>query len=35
MKTYTLDEMKDDFIGKIGTPEQARFEGGIAGLPYR
>lgn len=26
MKTYTLDEMKDEFIGKIGTPERDKFE---------
>lgn len=26
MKTYTLDEVKDDFIGKIGTPERDKFE---------
>lgn len=26
MKIYTLDEVKDDFIGKIGTPERDKFE---------
>ncbi|MBX2932224.1 MAG: helix-turn-helix transcriptional regulator [Chitinophagaceae bacterium] len=26
MKTYTLDEIQDELIGKIGTPERDRFE---------
>ena len=26
MKTYTLDEVQDQFIGKIGTPNRDRFE---------
>lgn len=26
METYTLDEMKDRFIGKIGTPKRDQFE---------
>ncbi|MFT4062980.1 MAG: DUF6157 family protein [Edaphocola sp.] len=26
MKTYTLDEVKDELIGKIGTPDRDRFE---------
>ena len=26
MKTYTLDEVQDQFIGKIGTPNRNRFE---------
>lgn len=26
MKTYTLDEVQDELIGKIGTPERDRFE---------
>lgn len=26
MKTYTLDEVQDNLIGKIGTPERDRFE---------
>lgn len=26
MKTYTLDEVQDKLIGKIGTPEHIRFE---------
>ena len=26
MKTYTLDEVQDKLIGKIGTPERDRFE---------
>ncbi len=26
MKTYTLDEVQDKMIGKIGTPERDKFE---------
>ena len=26
MKAYTLDEVQDKLIGKIGTPERDRFE---------
>jgi HTH-type transcriptional regulator / antitoxin HipB len=26
MKTYTLDEIQDNLIGKIGTPNRDRFE---------
>jgi hypothetical protein len=26
MKTYTLEEVQDKLIGKIGTPERDRFE---------
>ncbi|MGF1637497.1 MAG: helix-turn-helix domain-containing protein [Cyclobacteriaceae bacterium] len=26
MKTYTLDEAKDQLIGKIGTPEREQYE---------
>lgn len=26
MKTYTLDEIQDELIGKIGTPNRNRFE---------
>ena len=26
MKTYTLDEMKDKFIGKVGTTERDEYE---------
>jgi DNA-binding XRE family transcriptional regulator len=26
MKTYTLNEVQDELIGKIGTPERDRFE---------
>ena len=26
MKTYTLDEIQDELIGKIGTPRRDRFE---------
>lgn len=26
IKTYTLDEMKDRFIGKVGTPKRDQFE---------
>ncbi len=26
MKTYTLDEIQDEFIGKIGTPDRDLFE---------
>lgn len=26
MKTYTLDEVQDELIGKIGTPNRDRFE---------
>jgi len=26
MKTYTLDEVKDEFIGKAGTPERDQYE---------
>ncbi len=26
MKTYTLEEVQDNLIGKIGTPERDRFE---------
>ena len=26
MKTYTFDEVKDELIGKVGTPERDRFE---------
>jgi len=26
MKTHTFDEVKDELIGKIGTPERDRFE---------
>lgn len=26
MKTYTLDEIQDEIIGEIGTPERDRFE---------
>jgi DNA-binding XRE family transcriptional regulator len=26
MRTYTLDEVQDKLIGKIGTPERDRFE---------
>ena len=26
MKTYTLDEVQDQFIGKIGTPNRDKFE---------
>ena len=26
MKTYALDEVQDNLIGKIGTPERDRFE---------
>lgn len=26
MKTYTLDEVQDELIGKIGTPERDTFE---------
>lgn len=26
MKMYTLDEITDEFIGKIGTPERDKFE---------
>ena len=26
MKTYTLDEVQDKLIGKMGTPERNRFE---------
>ncbi len=26
MKTYTLEEVQDKLIGKIGTPERGRFE---------
>jgi len=26
MKTYTFDEVKDELIGKVGTPERDHFE---------
>lgn len=26
MKTYTLDQVQDELIGKIGSPERERFE---------
>lgn len=26
MKTYTLDELEDEIIGKIGTPDRDRYE---------
>jgi DNA-binding transcriptional regulator YiaG len=26
MKTYTFDEVKDELIGKVGTPERDLFE---------
>ena len=26
MKTYTLEELEDEIIGKIGTPERDRYE---------
>ncbi|MBC7553740.1 MAG: helix-turn-helix transcriptional regulator [Taibaiella sp.] len=26
MKTYTLDEVQDELIGKVDTPERAQFE---------
>ncbi len=26
MKTYTLDELEDEFIGKIGTPKRDQYE---------
>jgi hypothetical protein len=26
MKTYTLDEVQDELLGKVGTPERDRFE---------
>lgn len=26
MKTYTLDEVQDELIGKVGTPERDLFE---------
>lgn len=26
MKTYTLDEVQDELIGKVGTPERELFE---------
>ena len=26
MKTYTLDEVQDELIGKIGTPKRDHFE---------
>ena len=26
MKVYTLDEVKDEFIGKIGTPKRDKYE---------
>ena len=26
MKTYTIDEVQDNLIGKIGTPDRDRFE---------
>ena len=26
MKTYTLDELTDKYIGKIGTPERDKYE---------
>jgi HTH-type transcriptional regulator/antitoxin HipB len=26
MKTYTLDEVQDNLVGKIGTPERDQFE---------
>ena len=26
MKTYTLDEVKDELIGKMGTPEREEYE---------
>ncbi|MFZ4542432.1 MAG: XRE family transcriptional regulator [Saprospiraceae bacterium] len=26
MKIYTLDEVQDELLGKIGTPERDRFE---------
>lgn len=26
MRTYTLDEVQDELIGKIGTPERDKFE---------
>jgi DNA-binding XRE family transcriptional regulator len=26
MKTYTLDELEDEIIGKIGTPQRDRYE---------
>ena len=30
MKTYTLDEMKDKHIGKVGTPERDKYEQKLA-----
>jgi ribosome-binding protein aMBF1 (putative translation factor) len=30
MKTYTLDEMKDKYIGKVGTPERDQYEQELA-----
>ena len=30
MKTYTLDEMKDKHIGKVGTPERDKYEQELA-----
>lgn len=26
MKTYTLDEVKDELIGRVGTPERDKYE---------
>ena len=26
MKVYTLDEVKDEFIGKVGTPKRDKYE---------
>lgn len=30
MKFYTLDEMKDKYIGKVGTPERDQYEQKLA-----
>ena len=30
MKVYTMDEIKDEFIGKVGTPERDRYERELA-----
>lgn len=30
MKVYTMDEIKDEFIGKVGTPERDRYEKELA-----
>ena len=30
MKVYTLDEMEDKYIGKVGTPERDKYEQELA-----